>query len=61
IKRGILFLGLQSFCYSHSDEDINKTMDAFEEALSTLKNALIEGNIRKYLEGKPVQPVFRKP
>ena len=61
IKRGILFLGLQNFCYSHSDEDIDITLDALEEALNILKDALIEGNVKKYLEGEPVQPVFRKP
>ncbi len=61
IKRGILFLGMQNFCYSHSDEDIDITSDALEESLSILKDALIERNVKKYLEGEPVQPVFRKP
>jgi len=61
IKRDILFIGFQLFCYSHSDEDIDITLDALEEALNILKDALIEGNVKKYLEGEPVQPVFRKP
>ena len=60
IRRGILFMGFQNFCYTHTDDDIDKTLIAVEEALSILKNALDEGNVRKYIETEPVQPVFRK-
>jgi glutamate-1-semialdehyde 2,1-aminomutase len=58
IKRGVL---APSFVvsYSHSDSDIDKTIDAVDEALSIYRKALEEG-IEKYLIGRPVKPVFRK-
>ena len=61
LKRGILFLGLQNFCYAHSDDDIQKTLKAVEESLSILKDALTDGNIQRFLKGVVVQPVFRRP
>ncbi len=59
IKRGILWPSSHSVSYSHKNEDIKKIVEAFDDALQVLKKALGEGNITKYLEGKPVQPVFR--
>ena len=58
IKRGIL---APSFIvsYSHTDEDINKTIEAVHESLHIYRKALNEG-IENYLIGKPVKPVFRK-
>jgi hypothetical protein len=60
IKRGILWGGFHNICYSHSDEDIQYTLEAYEDALHVLKRAVEEGNILKYLKGKVIEPVFRK-
>ncbi len=60
IRRGILWSGFHNLCYSHSDEDINKLLNAYKDALKVLKKAVDENNIKKYLVGKPVKPVFRK-
>jgi glutamate-1-semialdehyde aminotransferase len=60
VKRNILWI-YHLLSYSHSDEDIKKTLEAYAEALAILKKAINEGNIEKYLEGKKVQPVFREP
>ncbi len=59
IKEGILWAGFHAVSYSHGDADVIETLKAYEAALSRLREAIHEGNIRKYLEGKPVQPVFR--
>lgn len=59
IKRGILWPAIHSMSYSHKNRDVKTTVDAFGDSLQVLKKALEEGNIAKYLEGKPVQPVFR--
>ncbi|OGD32793.1 MAG: glutamate-1-semialdehyde 2,1-aminomutase [Candidatus Aminicenantes bacterium RBG_19FT_COMBO_58_17] len=45
--------------YSHSDKDIEQTVERISEALVVYKKALDEG-IEKYLLGDPVKPVFRK-
>jgi glutamate-1-semialdehyde 2,1-aminomutase len=58
IKRGILAPSL-IVSYSHSTEDIDKTVEVFHEALIVYRKALNEG-IEKYLEGRSVQPVWRK-
>lgn len=60
IKRGILWGGFHNISYSHSDDDVNYTLEAYKEVLPILKNAVDENNVRKYLKGEPVAPVFRK-
>ena len=60
IKRGILWGGFHNMCFSHSDEDINYTLKAYDETLAILKKAVEEKDIRKYLKGKVLEPVFRK-
>ena len=58
IKRGIL---APSFVvsYSHSDADIDRTVDVIHEVLLVYRKALEEG-VETYLRGRPVKPVFRK-
>jgi glutamate-1-semialdehyde 2,1-aminomutase len=46
-------------CFSHSDEDIDRTVSAVDEALGVYKKAL-EGRIEEYLQGRPVKPVNRR-
>lgn len=60
IKRGILTIGVHLISLSHSDEDINKTLEAYNDTFKILRQAIDEGNIEKYLEGKKIQPVLRK-
>jgi glutamate-1-semialdehyde 2,1-aminomutase len=57
IKRGII---APSFVisYSHSETDVRRTVEAVHDALVVYRKALQEG-ISKYLEGRPVKPVFR--
>lgn len=58
IKRGILMPSLV-VSYSHTDQDIDRTIEAIGESLIIYKRALEEG-IDRYLVGRPVKPVFRK-
>ena len=58
MKRGILAPSLV-VSYSHTDEDIDKTIEAFHEAFHIYRKALDEG-IDKYLQGRPVKPVWRR-
>lgn len=60
IKRGVLWQGFHNMSYSHSDADVDYTLQALEESLNILRKA-VEGNkIKEMLHGEPVQPVFRK-
>jgi glutamate-1-semialdehyde 2,1-aminomutase len=58
LKRGVLASSLV-VSYSHSDRDIDRTVEAIAESLAVYRKALDEG-IDKYLVGRPVRPVFRK-
>jgi glutamate-1-semialdehyde 2,1-aminomutase len=58
IRRGILAPSLV-VSYSHSDDDIDRTVEVFHEAFGIYRKALDEG-IDKYLTGRPVKPVWRK-
>jgi glutamate-1-semialdehyde 2,1-aminomutase len=57
IKRGILAPSL-IVSYSHTDEDIELTLEAVHESLNIYKRALAEG-VDNYLVGNSVKPVFR--
>jgi glutamate-1-semialdehyde 2,1-aminomutase len=58
IKRGIIAPSLV-VSYSHTDQDIDKTIDAIAQALPIYARALDEG-VDKYLEGRSVKPSMRK-
>lgn len=58
MKRGLL-MPSSIVSYSHTDKDIEDTIEKMQEAMVVYKKALNEG-VEKYLVGKPVQPVFRK-
>jgi glutamate-1-semialdehyde 2,1-aminomutase len=57
IARGILAPSLM-VSYAHSDEDIQRTIEAIAEVFSVYRRALDEG-VEKFLIGAPVKPVFR--
>jgi glutamate-1-semialdehyde 2,1-aminomutase len=58
IRRGVL---APSFVvsFSHSEMDIQQTADVVSEALLVYRRALDNG-VDKYLDGRPVKPVFRR-
>ena len=57
IGRGILATSLV-VNYSHGEDDIDRTVEAFSEALQVYRKALDEG-LDGYLRGRPVQPAIR--
>jgi glutamate-1-semialdehyde 2,1-aminomutase len=58
MKRGLL-MPSSIVSYSHTDRDIEQTVEKIAEALVVYKKALNEG-IEKYLVGESVKPVLRK-
>jgi glutamate-1-semialdehyde aminotransferase len=59
IRRGILYQGILSPCYSHTIEDIDWMLNAFDESCEILQRGIDEG-VEKYLVGEEIKPVFRK-
>jgi hypothetical protein len=59
IKRGVLYQGILSPCYSHTTEDIDMMLAAFDESCAVLRKG-IEDGYEKYLKGGLIKPVFRK-
>jgi glutamate-1-semialdehyde aminotransferase len=60
LKRRILWAAYHAVSYSHKDQEINRTIEVFDDALKILAKASVKGNFGKFLEGKPVRPVFRE-
>jgi glutamate-1-semialdehyde 2,1-aminomutase len=58
IRRGLIMPSLV-VSFSHSDADIDRTIEAIGEALQVYRRALDDG-VERYLIGRPVKPVFRK-
>lgn len=58
IKRGLL-AGSLVISYSHSDEDIDRTLQIIHEALGVYRDALEQG-IERYLIGRAVKPAIRR-
>jgi len=53
-----LFNGSMFICYRHSDDDVARTLDAFDAAFATIAAG---DDVGALLNGPPVQPVFRTP
>jgi len=60
IKRGILFFGGHNVCYTLSDEDVDRTLAVYAEAMEVFARAVEEGTCDALLEGPCVEPVFRR-
>lgn len=60
IRRGILWSGFHNVSYSHTDEDVAYTLDAYRAVLPLLRDAVESGDVASRLLGEPVQAVFRK-
>jgi glutamate-1-semialdehyde 2,1-aminomutase len=58
IKRGVIAPSLV-VSYSHSNDDIDRTIEAAGEAFAVYRKAL-ENGVENYLESRPVKPVFRR-
>lgn len=57
IKQGLLLPSLVA-SFSHTDADIDRTINGIHDALEVYRKALDEG-IEKYLIGRPIKPVLR--
>ena len=58
-KKGIICFSNPGVSYSHTDTDQLYTAWCFGEMLNIMKIAIQHGDIEKYIEGYPSQPVFK--
>lgn len=60
IKRGVLFNGQHKFCLAHNDDDVRRTFDVYADAFAVLKLSYESDKPEQFVEGKPIEPVFRQ-
>ena len=60
IKRGVLWAGFHTMCFSHTDEEIAYTLSAYRDVMPIMKEAITIGNVKQYLKGEVLEAVFRK-
>ena len=59
VKRGIfVHPGVEYISFSHTKEDVAKTIQALVESIPIFKKATEENSFESYLEGKPSRPVY---
>jgi glutamate-1-semialdehyde 2,1-aminomutase/spore coat polysaccharide biosynthesis protein SpsF len=61
VKRGVLLSGGQNLAYAHGAADVAQTLHVYRGALEVLAEAVASGAPGRWLEGRPVEPVFRRP
>lgn len=57
--RGILGYGTHNLSFSHTDDDIRRLLDVYDEVFPLLRAAAHEGRIGELLRCKPLEPLFK--
>jgi len=60
VRRGHLWSGTHTVSFSHGDAEADQLLAAYREILPELKSAAEKGEVRRRLQGEPVEPVFRR-
>lgn len=60
LKRGVLFSGGHLPNYSHSDDDVERTLTVYDEAMDVLSDAVAADAVAEYLDGEPVGATLRQ-
>ncbi|MBI3803041.1 MAG: aminotransferase class III-fold pyridoxal phosphate-dependent enzyme [Nitrospirae bacterium] len=60
VKRGILFTGGHNISLPHDQEKIERLLSVYDEVMEILKYTLEYQMLDEMLEGRPLEPVFRK-
>lgn len=54
LERGVLFSGTHLPNYSHTDEDVERTLEVYDDAMAEVATALEEGDAMRRLKGSPI-------
>ncbi|MFC7189793.1 aminotransferase class III-fold pyridoxal phosphate-dependent enzyme [Halocatena marina] len=60
LERGVLFSGNHLLSYSHTDSDIDHTLDVYETAMETVADAIDADDIDDRLDGEPIGATLRQ-
>lgn len=58
-QQGVLTLGINNFCHSHTDKDISNLIDATKVALKCVSDCINKKSINDYID-RPISPVFKR-
>jgi glutamate-1-semialdehyde 2,1-aminomutase/spore coat polysaccharide biosynthesis protein SpsF len=58
LRRGVLLTGSHNVCYAHTAADISQVLEAYDESLGSVADAVAAGDIEARLGCAPIQPVF---
>ncbi len=57
--RGVLSLGTHNISFAHSDADIGRLLDVYDEIFPLLRAGALEGRMGELLRCKPLEPLFK--
>ena len=57
--RGVLTLGAHNMSYAHSDEDIKRLLNAYNEVFMLIKEIIEKNVMHKWLKTEPLVPLFK--
>ncbi|OGI17036.1 MAG: aminotransferase class III [Candidatus Melainabacteria bacterium RIFOXYA12_FULL_32_12] len=58
-KKGIITIGAHVITYAHSNEDIEKLLNAYKEIFLIFDDVTKNNSLEKYLKCKPLEPLFK--
>ena len=60
LKKGILAAGWHAPSFAHTDKDVEKTLTVYKFVFDLIEKKIHENKLESILEGRMVEPVFRK-
>ena len=57
--RDVLTIGTHNMSYAHTDADIVKLLEVYNEVFGIIKEVIVEKNLNKWLRTKPLIPLFK--
>lgn len=57
--RGILTIGSHNMAYAHSDTDISRLLEVYDEVFAMIKEILTKRNLNELLQAEPLVPLFK--
>ena len=58
-SRGILMLSTHNISYAHREEDVRKLLNAYDQVLPILADAVHNGRLHSLLRCEPLKPLFK--
>ncbi|CAA6604947.1 putative Aminotransferase, class III pyridoxal-phosphate dependent [Rhodospirillaceae bacterium LM-1] len=59
LKRNILIIGSHNISYAHDQVDIERTLAAYDQTFAAIAQAIDSGDVRRFLGGPVLEPIFK--